>query len=109
MGYIYMSSLSDSNKFVFLDIFFSYFTPTFDEIDIQIQNLSEAQQKKLFTLSMNHVLNMTNIDDIIAILAIYKNMGVLHIFIDFLHNLNKKQGGKKKTRRRKKKKKKKKS
>lgn len=102
-----MSSLSDSNKIVFLDIFFSYFTPTFDEIDIQIQNLSEAQQKKLFTLSMNHVLNMTNIDDIIAILAIYKNMGVLHIFIDFLHNLNKKQGGKKKTRRRMKKKRKK--
>jgi hypothetical protein len=102
-----MSSLSDSNKIVFLDIFFSYFTPTFDEIDIQIQNLSEAQQKELFTLSMNHVLNMTNIDDIIAILAIYKNMGVLHIFIDFLHNLNKKQGGKKKTRRRMKKKRKK--
>jgi hypothetical protein len=102
-----MSSLSDSNKFVFLDIFFSYFTPTFDEIDIQIQNLSWAQQKKLFTLSMSHVLNMTNIDDIIAILTIYKNMGVLHVFIDFLNNLNKKQGGKKKTRRRMKKKRKK--
>ena len=102
-----MSSLSDSNKFVFLDTFFSYFTPTFDEIDIQLQKLSGVQQQKLFTLSMNHVLNITNIDDLLAILAIYKNMGVLHVFINFLHNLNKKQGGKKKTRRRMKKKRKK--